>query len=169
MRVYDPNANQWTTPDAYAGDVHDPMSQKPYMWNNNNGMAYSDPSGYDSVLFRDSTDEGNEAENPAAVHDEDRGVAVAPHAGQIDPGVLRAIAGNAVDLALDKAKGALTDDTLKEVLSNMQTQMNKSGMSMSRTLNGDTIEGHNKLGNSINVTMSASGFSITPSTLASLD
>ncbi len=46
-RVYDPNANQWTTPDAYAGDVHDPMSQKPYMWNNNNAMAYSDPSGYE--------------------------------------------------------------------------------------------------------------------------
>ena len=43
----------------------------------------------------------------------------------------------------------------------MQTQMNKSGISMSLTLNGDTIEGHNKLGNSINVTMSASGFSIT--------
>ena len=44
--VYDPSANQWTTPDAYAGDVHDPMSQKPYMWNDNNPMAYDDPSGY---------------------------------------------------------------------------------------------------------------------------
>ncbi len=46
VRTYDPNAGQWTTPDAYHGDVHDPMSQKPYMWNRNNPYAYSDPSGY---------------------------------------------------------------------------------------------------------------------------
>ena len=46
VRSYDPNMNQWTTPDAYAGDVHDPMSQKPYMWNGNNPVSYSDPSGY---------------------------------------------------------------------------------------------------------------------------
>jgi hypothetical protein len=38
--------NQWTTPDAYSGDVHDPMSQHPYMWNSNNPVQYSDPSGY---------------------------------------------------------------------------------------------------------------------------
>ena len=48
VRAYDPNMNQWATPDAYAGDVHDPMSQKPYMWNGNNPIAYSDPSGYDT-------------------------------------------------------------------------------------------------------------------------
>lgn len=46
VRAYDPNSAQWTSPDAYSGDVHDPMSQKPYMWNNNNGVAYADPSGY---------------------------------------------------------------------------------------------------------------------------
>ncbi|MGB8834286.1 MAG: HNH endonuclease signature motif containing protein, partial [Candidatus Sulfotelmatobacter sp.] len=40
------NTEQWTTPDAYKGDVHDPMSQRSYMWNNNNPVAYSDPSGY---------------------------------------------------------------------------------------------------------------------------
>ena len=50
VRAYDPNMNQWTTPDAYAGDVHDPMSQKPYMWNGNNPVQYSDPSGYEIVL-----------------------------------------------------------------------------------------------------------------------
>jgi filamentous hemagglutinin len=38
--------NQWMTPDAYAGRVDDPMSQRPYMWNNNNPITYSDPSGY---------------------------------------------------------------------------------------------------------------------------
>jgi YD repeat-containing protein len=36
----------WTTPDAYVGDVHDPMSQKPFMWNRNNPYTYSDPSGF---------------------------------------------------------------------------------------------------------------------------
>jgi hypothetical protein len=46
VRTYDPNAAQWTTPDAYAGDVHDPMTQKPFMWNRNNPFEYSDPSGY---------------------------------------------------------------------------------------------------------------------------
>jgi RHS repeat-associated protein len=46
VRAYDPNLNQWTTPDAYSGDVHDPMSQHPYMWNDNNPVQYSDPSGY---------------------------------------------------------------------------------------------------------------------------
>jgi YD repeat-containing protein len=46
VRTYDSQMAQWTTPDAYAGDVHDPMSQKPYMWNRNNAFEYSDPSGY---------------------------------------------------------------------------------------------------------------------------
>ena len=69
-RVYDPNANQRTTPDDYGGDVDAPMSQKPYAWNNNNGMAYSDPSGYDGVLFRDASNEGMYAENPAQVNSE---------------------------------------------------------------------------------------------------
>jgi hypothetical protein len=45
-RVVDSSTGQWTTPDAYAGDVHDPMSQKPYMWDRNNPYEYSDPSGY---------------------------------------------------------------------------------------------------------------------------
>ncbi len=46
VRAYDPNMNQWTTPDAYSGRVNDPMSQHPYMWNDNNPVQYSDPSGY---------------------------------------------------------------------------------------------------------------------------
>ena len=28
VRSYDSNTEQWTTPDAYKGDVHDPMSQR---------------------------------------------------------------------------------------------------------------------------------------------
>ena len=46
VRTYDPAVGQWNTPDAYAGEVHDPMSQKPFMWNRNNFYDYSDPSGY---------------------------------------------------------------------------------------------------------------------------
>lgn len=46
VRAYDPQLGAWTAPDAYAGDVQDPMSQKPYSWNRNNGLAYADPSGF---------------------------------------------------------------------------------------------------------------------------
>jgi YD repeat-containing protein len=45
-RTFDPTSGQWLTPDAYAGDVRDPMSQKPFMWNGNNPVQFSDPSGY---------------------------------------------------------------------------------------------------------------------------
>ena len=44
VRAYDPNMNQWTAPDAYSGDVHDPMSQHPYMWNDNNPVQYRGPN-----------------------------------------------------------------------------------------------------------------------------
>lgn len=47
VRAMDPNLGTWKSPDAYAGDVRDPMSQKPYMWNGNNPYEYSDPSGYE--------------------------------------------------------------------------------------------------------------------------
>uniref|UniRef100_E6Q3A6 L,D-TPase catalytic domain-containing protein n=1 Tax=mine drainage metagenome TaxID=410659 RepID=E6Q3A6_9ZZZZ len=46
VRAYDPGSAQWTTPDAYAGVVSDPMSQQSYMWNDNNPIAYGDPSGF---------------------------------------------------------------------------------------------------------------------------
>ena len=46
VRSYDSNTEQWTTPDAYKGDVDDPMSQRSYMWNNNNPVSYADPTGY---------------------------------------------------------------------------------------------------------------------------
>ena len=50
VRVYDPTMAQWTAPDAYAGDVHDPMSQKPFMWNGNNPLEFQDPSGFDAEI-----------------------------------------------------------------------------------------------------------------------
>jgi len=48
-RTYDPTGGQWLTPDPYAGNVHDPMSQKPFMWNDNNPVQWTDPSGYDTI------------------------------------------------------------------------------------------------------------------------
>jgi len=45
-RTYDPTSGQWLTPDAYPGNAHDPMSQKPFMWNGNNPLQYADPTGY---------------------------------------------------------------------------------------------------------------------------
>jgi YD repeat-containing protein len=46
VRNFSGDTQQWTTPDAYQGVIHDPMSQARYMWNNNNPVAYSDPTGY---------------------------------------------------------------------------------------------------------------------------
>jgi len=43
------DSDGWTTPDAYAGNIHDPMSQKPYMWNRNNPYTYNDPTGFDTI------------------------------------------------------------------------------------------------------------------------
>jgi YD repeat-containing protein len=45
-RALENASGQWTTPDAYEGDVHDPMSQKPFMWDRNNPYQYSDPTGF---------------------------------------------------------------------------------------------------------------------------
>lgn len=52
-RSYDSSLGTWTTPDAYAGIVHDPMSQRPYMWNRNNPYQYRDPSGFDAYVILD--------------------------------------------------------------------------------------------------------------------
>jgi len=46
VRAYDPSTAQWVSPDAYAGTTTDPGSQKPFMWNGNNPVAYGDPSGF---------------------------------------------------------------------------------------------------------------------------
>ena len=56
VRTYDGSTGQWNSPDAYAADVHDPMSQKPFMWNRNNPYAYLDPSGYDALQQEEEAD-----------------------------------------------------------------------------------------------------------------
>ena len=47
VRSYDASVMSWSTPDAYKGSIHDPMSAQAYMWNRNNPYMYSDPSGFD--------------------------------------------------------------------------------------------------------------------------
>jgi hypothetical protein len=46
VRASNSDTIQWTTPDLYAGEVGDPMSQQRYMWNRNNPVSYSDPTGF---------------------------------------------------------------------------------------------------------------------------
>jgi len=46
VRAFDSRLQSWTSPDAYAGDIHDPASQQKYMWNRGNAVDYEDPSGF---------------------------------------------------------------------------------------------------------------------------
>ena len=161
-RAYDPNTQQWSTPDAYKGDVDDPTSQRSYMWNNNNPIAYSDPTGYSplNLGMLAEMDGADYASDVAADGGADL-TATTMHPGQTLPYDLTNIAGNAVDVALQRSKGALTQDTLKDVLKGMTAQMAKSGINnVPLTLIGNSIVGNNNVGNSISVTMTTSGFSI---------
>lgn len=45
-RSYDPSKNTWMTPDALAGDVADPASQRTYAYDGNSPYTYADPSGF---------------------------------------------------------------------------------------------------------------------------
>ncbi len=47
VRLYDPQLGGWTTPDAYQGRLDSPITEKSYIWNNDNAVAFSDPSGND--------------------------------------------------------------------------------------------------------------------------
>ena len=44
-RTMDVNAGTWTTPDAFPGYQDDPSSQKAFVWNENNPVQFSDPTG----------------------------------------------------------------------------------------------------------------------------
>jgi len=46
VRAYDSTSQQWMTPDAFPGDVADPLSQKPFMWNDGNPVQWADPTGF---------------------------------------------------------------------------------------------------------------------------
>ncbi|MDQ6735732.1 MAG: hypothetical protein M3Z35_16730 [Nitrospirota bacterium] len=44
-RTYDSKTSQWTGPDIYDGAAANPLTQKPYVWNANNALSFSDPTG----------------------------------------------------------------------------------------------------------------------------
>ena len=66
VRGVDAVLTQWTTPDAYAGSVHDPASQKPYMYERNNSYAYSDPSGYCAQRIGGPSEDCGQGDSAAA-------------------------------------------------------------------------------------------------------
>ena len=71
VRAVDESSGKWTTPDAYAGSVHDPLSQKRFMWDRNNPYDYNDPSGFAPNGSQPSGD-GKAASQPSAreAHDQ---------------------------------------------------------------------------------------------------
>lgn len=48
VRSVDVNTGQWMSLDAFGGYSDAPISEQPYLWENNNWLAYTDPSGLDS-------------------------------------------------------------------------------------------------------------------------
>lgn len=53
VRTYDSNTQQWTTPDDFKGSTDDPMSQMPYLWNDNGPISHRDLSGFCSTTVYD--------------------------------------------------------------------------------------------------------------------
>jgi YD repeat-containing protein len=102
-RAVDTASGQWTTPDAYAGTVHDPMSQKSFMSDRNNPYSYSDPSGFApqraETASPDGSYEGITSAGPAEVAD----AGVGP--GQLALDVVTAV-DNALKQLRDKGEHA---------------------------------------------------------------
>lgn len=46
VRTSDAMAGMWTSPDAYGGELSDPASQEPYMWEGDNPELFTDPNGF---------------------------------------------------------------------------------------------------------------------------
>jgi RHS repeat-associated protein len=114
-RAYDPNMNQWTTPDAYSGDVRDPMSQHPYMWNSNNPVSYGDPSGFLS---------------------DSQQALLGQYSDTFGLGQIEALGIACTDFILDAYKGVLGLDLRKEVQGDLLRSLGDTG-----ELNGYTLHG----------------------------
>jgi YD repeat-containing protein len=74
-RAVEAASGQWTTPDMAAGNVHDPTSQKPFMWDRNNAYEYSDPSGFTPNRLADCGCSGGGYESIDAAKERARGEA----------------------------------------------------------------------------------------------
>jgi YD repeat-containing protein len=51
VRAYDPQLGTWETPDAYSGNIADPMSESSYTHDANNPANFKDSSGYDCTYW----------------------------------------------------------------------------------------------------------------------
>ncbi len=74
VRSFDPTAGVWTTPDTYAGSLFSPASLNSYLWNDNNPINNTDPSGYDDG-------DGGSGANPVGIEDCDDSVSICLTAG----------------------------------------------------------------------------------------
>lgn len=102
VRAFDNSSGQWTAPDAFAGDAHDPMSQKPFMWNHNNPLSYADPSGY-YVCDNCYDSHGNETEAGKVLDD----------------------AAKAADKKVVEALKSVTDPTVRKALEALHEDLQK--------------------------------------------
>ncbi len=59
-RNYDQAVGGWSVPDAYDGELHDPMSQRSYMYDGNNSTTYSDPTGFSPIIHESEDEIGGE-------------------------------------------------------------------------------------------------------------
>jgi YD repeat-containing protein len=116
-RTYDPTSGQWLTPDASAGDANDPMSQKPFMWNNNNAVSYADLTGYDAIfqgndggaelMFEDSTLTGTVGSDLAPIGQAITKVTIPNGASSAPSGNSNAPSGIVIDPSLTAVTGQL--------------------------------------------------------------
>ena len=110
-RVYDPSVGQWTAPDAYEGDIRDPASQRPYMYNNSNPYIYQDPSGYDPNFIQNIAKSiGDFFNNLASKYD----------AGPASPALEKAV-GDRVNVTSRSIRDHLTKDDVSGAIKEAQT------------------------------------------------
>ena len=150
VRSYNSLAQQWTTPDVYQGEIHDPASQKPYMYNRNNAVMYSDPNGYDTIV------DPNPGPRPA------QGISAGDAAGAKSlEGALTEMAQEAVAIVMSTMNGG--NDLLKngmDFLSGVASEINGALKSlhldrstdMRMTASNGTASGHNAAGNGLSIT-----------------
>lgn len=171
VRTYDPLQGQWTTPDAYAGEVHDPMSQKSYVWNRNDAIQYADPSGYDSGLFYDANPQSGGAiqDAPDLGQDDTGAVAYSAHSGQLSPTTLlwaaAFFAAQLIDSYNDndafKAAVNQSGVTLIDAMQKAMTDWLGPHSGFNVSVSGGSINLQNTVGNSVTITGNWHGASIS--------
>jgi len=132
-RAIDNASSQWTTPDAYSGDVHDPASQKAFSWDRNNPYSYSDPSGFAPQRVAECECAGSRAyesieaaQNRQEYQDEARQLNEALEVAQVPSavsGILRAI-----DALRRLSAGVGTAEDAAEVSSSLRDISKAKGM-----------------------------------------